>query len=197
MPPEQMSGAPWADFVRSKQYRGITQVGGMTVQCHEGRILNTLGQDTKYDNHGYTPLPGGENPVRFEPGVGQVYHLFPEGRGPGRECLFVDHRHVFIISGPGGVIADLLSNPFDIPLAFHRVQYRVCCPGAGEATGRFTVNLESSNFPSAKTYIDGEQAGARFQQGLGEFMFSNPDDRSRFPPSAVLTEHGQDLDCDP
>ena len=101
------------------------------------------------------------------------------------------------IFGAGGLGADFLSGPFDVPIPYHLFETELCCPAQDANQGRYTLALEASNFPSHQAYLDDQATRLRFQDGLGDFMFSSPDNQLRLAPGSALTNVARNIECLP
>ena len=194
-PPQTMLTPEWDEFVQSKHYRAITRLNKTVLSCHQGIIQAAFGQDFYYDNHGFTPMLAGSVAEHFSAGEGRSIHVYPEGTPIGRQCLKIRHEHHFYISGIGGFLADFLSGPFGVPIPYHLFETELCCPTGDSDRGVYRLELEASNFPSHQAYLDDQATRLRFQDGLGDFMFSSPDNQFRLAPGSELTSVERSVEC--
>jgi hypothetical protein len=195
-PPSAWSSpSDYLAYIDKKQFRGISQHHPVTLSCLDGLIIESNGCNT-FEHHGYTPivLPGGVNTSLYSEGVGQK--TCTESGGTGTQCLEIDYIHQFRIAEPGAFISKILSGGFDVPWAFQKVKYKLCCPTAGETQGHYDVQVTGSTFPSHTFYLDGQAVSTHMQEDLGAFMYSNPPGPYEpFPPEVPLGGGTTEVSC--
>jgi len=211
--PQEFWPAPqsFTNYIATQQHRGASAAYPVEISCLDGVITQAPQKCGYWLDHGYTPYGPEGAPLEYVSGEGKSAGCFLDSGGVGNQCAEYQYEHKMRIEMPDFAV-DLLGVGFDVPWVFHRIHYKLCCPGAGEAQGEYDISVEVSNFPSHKAYIDepgynadennfhGSSIGTHNQTTLPQFLFSNlfetPVPVDDLPPAFLLGPQTGDVKCE-